>query len=115
MTTAATSRAKCSATIRWPGVSSRPSSRRRSSTPSPAPRRRGDAFQSPRVPPPSPRHTGAKIEGCYLRIEYGLDLDGFWLEPHTDLGVKALTLLVQLPGEGQAELGTDIYAGPGAW
>jgi len=81
----------------------------------PVARRVADAFQSPQVARAFARHTGAKIEGCYLRIEYGLDLDGFWLEPHTDLGVKALTLLVQLPGEGQAELGTDIYAGPGAW
>jgi hypothetical protein len=74
-----------------------------------------EAFQSPRVVGAFARHTGARLEGAYLRIEYGLDQDGFWLEPHTDLGVKALTLLVQLPAEGQAGLGTDIYAGPGAW
>ena len=78
-------------------------------------RRVADAFQSPRVAQAFARATGAALARTYLRIEYGLDLDGFWLEPHTDLGVKALTLLIQLPSEGQAELGTDIYAGPGEW
>jgi hypothetical protein len=81
----------------------------------PLTRRVADAFQSPEVVGAFARRTGATLDGTYLRIEYGLDLEGFWLEPHTDLGVKALTLLVQLPGEGQEDLGTDIYAGPGAW
>jgi hypothetical protein len=74
-----------------------------------------DAFQSPRVVAAFARKTGARLDGTYLRIEYGLDVDGFWLEPHTDLGVKALTLLVQLPENGQEGLGTDLYSGPGAW
>jgi hypothetical protein len=78
-------------------------------------RRVADAFQSPRVVAGFERHTGANLDGAYLRIEYAADRDGFWLEPHTDLGVKALTLLVQLPAEDQEELGTDLYAGPGAW
>jgi hypothetical protein len=74
-----------------------------------------EAFQTPEVAGAFARATGARLEGTYLRIEYALDLDGFWLEPHTDLGVKALTLLVQLAAPGQEELGTDIYAGPDAW
>jgi hypothetical protein len=78
-------------------------------------RRVAETFQSPEVVGAFARHTGAKLDGTYLRIEYGLDLDGFWLEPHTDLGVKSLTLLIQLPEDGQDELGTDIYAGPGEW
>jgi hypothetical protein len=81
----------------------------------PVARRVADAFQSPRTVAAFGRKTGARLDGCYLRIEYGLDLDGFWLEPHTDLGVKALTLLIQLPAEGQGDLGTDIYAAPDAW
>lgn len=73
------------------------------------------AFQSPRVVGDFADLIGVKLDGTLLRIEYALDVDGFWLEPHTDLGVKALTLLIQLPAEGQGGLGTDIYAGPGAW
>ena len=52
----------------------------------------------------------APIEGSYLRLEYALDIDGFWLEPHTDLGVKMFTCLIYLSdGPGHAGLGTDIY------
>lgn len=72
-------------------------------------------FQSPKVVGAFARGTGAQLDGTYLRIEYAVDTDGFWLEPHTDLGVKALTLLIQLPSDGQEDLGTDIYSGPGAW
>jgi hypothetical protein len=78
-------------------------------------RRVAETFQSPAIVGAFARTTGASLDGTLLRIEYALDLDGFWLEPHTDLGVKSLTLLIQLPAEGQADLGTDIYAGPGEW
>jgi hypothetical protein len=45
-----------------------------------------------------------------LRLEYALDVDGFWLEPHTDLGVKKFTCLIYLSdGPGHEALGTDIY------
>jgi hypothetical protein len=81
----------------------------------PVARRVAQTFQTPEVVGAFARHTGAKLDGTYLRIEYALDLDGFWLEPHTDLGVKSLTLLIQLPEDGQADLGTDIYSGPEAW
>ena len=74
-----------------------------------------EVFQTPQVASAFARSTGAKLHGTYLRIEYAVDQDGFWLEPHTDLGVKALSLLVQFASEGQAELGTDLYGGPGAW
>jgi hypothetical protein len=81
----------------------------------PVARRVAEAFQSPEMVAAFARHTGANLDGTYLRIEYALDLDGFWLEPHTDLGVKSLTLLVQLPADEQENLGTDIYSGPDAW
>ena len=81
----------------------------------PVTRRVAEAFQSPEMVAAFARHTGAQLDGTYLRIEYALDLDGFWLEPHTDLGVKSLTLLIQLPADEQEDLGTDIYSGPGAW
>ena len=81
----------------------------------PVARRVAEAFQSPEVVGAFARRTGAQLDGTYLRIEYALDLDGFWLEPHTDLGVKSLTLLTQFPGEGQEDLGTDIYSAADAW
>ncbi len=59
--------------------------------------------------------TGAQLDGCCLRIEYAQDTDGFWLQPHTDLGVKKFTLLYYLGPEGQPDLGTDIYADAATW
>ena len=51
-----------------------------------------------------------RLDGAYLRIEYAQDTDGFWLEPHTDLGVKLFTFLLYLsPDASHATLGTDIY------
>ncbi|MGI9524422.1 MAG: 2OG-Fe(II) oxygenase [Hyphomicrobiaceae bacterium] len=53
---------------------------------------------------------GTEIGGAYLRIEYAQDVDGFWLEPHTDLGVKLFTCLLYLSDDPQhANLGTDVY------
>lgn len=54
---------------------------------------------------------GTDLEGTFLRIEYGQDTDGFWLEPHTDIGVKNFTMLLYLSDEeGHEKLGTSIYA-----
>lgn len=74
-----------------------------------------EAFHSPAVVGALAEATGAKLDGTYLRIEYALDIGGFWLEPHTDLGVKAFTLLHYLGEPGQEDLGTDLYAAPDAW
>jgi hypothetical protein len=74
-----------------------------------------EAFQSARVVQAIMTLTGALLAGAYLRIEYPVDHDGFWQEPHTDLGVKAFSLLIQLGSPGQENLGTDLYRGPGAW
>ncbi|WP_298284735.1 2OG-Fe(II) oxygenase [Acidocella sp.] len=54
---------------------------------------------------------GVTLGGSSLRIEYCLDTDGFWLEPHTDIGAKYFTMLVYLtdPAPGE-QWGTDIYA-----
>lgn len=53
----------------------------------------------------------APLDNTYLRLEYAQDIDGFWLEPHTDLGVKKFTCLIYLSqGEGHEALGTDIYS-----
>ena len=57
------------------------------------------------------RAFGAPLDGTFLRLEYAQDVDGFWLEPHTDLGVKKFTCLIYLSdGPGHEALGTDIYA-----
>ena len=62
------------------------------------------------------------LDGSFLRIECCLDTDGFWLEPHTDIGAKLLTLLVYLSDHPEAgDWGTDIMdpagvrAGTCAW
>ena len=59
---------------------------------------------------------GTDLGGTYLRIEYAQDIEGFWLKPHTDIGVKRFTLLIYLSDEpGQDVLGTDIYADADTW
>lgn len=57
--------------------------------------------------------TGASLRGSFLRIEYCLDINGFWLESHTDIGAKLFTMLIYLndPPAGE-EWGTDIYETP---
>jgi len=58
--------------------------------------------------------TGANLAGGFTRIEYCLDTDGFWLEPHTDIGAKMLTLLIYLSDHPDAEnWGTDIMDAAG--
>jgi hypothetical protein len=60
--------------------------------------------------------TGADLSDTNLRIEYAVDSDCFWLQPHTDLGVKRITILYYLPdGPDQEDLGTDIYADEHTW
>ena len=53
------------------------------------------------------------LHGSFLRIEYCLDTDGFWLEPHTDIGAKLFTMLIYLSADpGSEAWGTDILDGP---
>ena len=69
-----------------------------------------EAFQSRRVTQSLAARTGAALSGSSLRIEYCQDSDGFWLEPHTDIGAKLFTMLIYLSETPQAEnWGTDIY------
>jgi hypothetical protein len=76
-----------------------------------AARATAEAFQDAAVVGTLADDFGAEIEDTYLRIEYAQDADGFWLKPHTDIGVKKLTMLVYLAeGPEQADLGTDLYA-----
>ena len=74
-----------------------------------------EAFQDPRTVALVEDITGARLDGCCLRIEYAQDIDGFWLQPHTDLGVKKFTLLYYLSPDGAEDLGTDVYADAQTW
>jgi hypothetical protein len=68
------------------------------------------AFQDKRMTDHIEQVFDTDLADTYLRIEFAQDTDGFWLEPHTDLGVKKFTLLIYLSkDESQHNLGTDIY------
>lgn len=68
------------------------------------------ALQDKRVTGRVERHFGTSLDGTYLRIEYAQDTGGFWLEPHSDLGVKNFTMLLYLSKDARhKDLGTDIY------
>jgi hypothetical protein len=70
------------------------------------------AFQDKRVTSYIEKAFGTDLKGTYLRIEFAQDIDGFWLEPHTDLGVKTFTMLLYLSQDpSHHDLGTDIYDG----
>lgn len=74
-----------------------------------------EAFQSGRTVGLIERTTGASLSGMSLRIEYCLDTEGFWLEPHTDIGAKRFTMLIYLSEEADsANWGTDLYNPDGA-
>lgn len=69
-----------------------------------------NAFQDTRITDLIAKTYETDLSGTYLRIEFAQDTNGFWLEPHTDLGVKSFTMLLYLSDEdGHNELGTDIY------
>ncbi len=69
-----------------------------------------DAFQSRTVTDRIEHHFGTDLDGTYLRVEIAQDTDGFWLEPHSDLGVKLFTMLLYTSKDpSHAALGTDIY------
>jgi hypothetical protein len=73
-------------------------------------RRIAETMQSPAVANAVHKAFSAPIDRTFLRIEYASDTDGFWLEPHTDIGVKKFTCFVYLDGAG--DLGTDLYSDP---
>ncbi len=69
-----------------------------------------DAFQSKAVTERIEQHFGTNLDATYLRVEIAQDTDGFWLEPHSDLGVKLFTMLLYTSKDpSHADLGTDIY------
>jgi hypothetical protein len=75
-----------------------------------------EAFQSGPVVRAIEGAMGAELGGSYVRLEYAQDIEDFWLEPHTDLGVKRFTMLIYLPeSPDQVDLGTDMYRDPRTW
>jgi len=75
-----------------------------------------DAFQSRAVVEAIEAATGADLSGSYVRLEFAQDTVGFWLQPHTDLGVKRFTMLIYLAADdSQSDLGTDIYSDAQTW
>ena len=74
------------------------------------------ALQDQRLTAAIERIFGVQLHGTYLRIELAQDVDGFWLEPHTDIGVKTFTFLLYLSKDPtHADLGTDIYDHDKTW
>ena len=70
-----------------------------------------ELFQDARVVSAIEAQCGASLAGTNLRIEYAQDVEGFWLEPHTDIGVKAFTMFVYLDDAGEhRDWGTDFFS-----
>jgi hypothetical protein len=71
------------------------------------------ALQHPETVAAIERQCAVSLAGTSLRIEYCQDTDGFWLEPHTDIGAKRFTMLIYLARDPDCESwGTDVYADP---
>lgn len=50
------------------------------------------------------------LKDSLVRVEYTVDTQGFWLQPHTDIGVKLFTMLIYLSKDANSSgWGTDIY------
>ena len=69
-----------------------------------------ETFHSPQTTKSLEALCGISLAGNLLRIEYTNDRDGFWLAPHTDIGVKKFTMFIYLSRDLEnADWGTDIY------
>ncbi|BAK84215.1 hypothetical protein GLX_18030 [Komagataeibacter medellinensis NBRC 3288] len=81
---------------------------------SPAMDRLARLFDAPQTRAAFSTQCAARLEHAALRLELCLDTNGFWLEPHTDIGAKRLTLLIALSmGAQAAQWGTDIMTAGG--
>lgn len=82
----------------------------------PAVRALAEAFQDARTIASIEAECGIDLTGTNLRLEYCQDTEGFWLEPHTDIGVKQYTMLIYLSkGPGSEDWGTDVYDNDMKW
>ncbi|MCQ8278826.1 2OG-Fe(II) oxygenase [Acetobacteraceae bacterium KSS8] len=71
-----------------------------------------EAFENCRTRQKISALCGIDLSGSLLRIEHAADRNGFWLEPHTDIAAKRLTLLIYLSeGPEGEDWGTDLYDG----
>ena len=69
----------------------------RTSSRSRAARAAAEAFQDARNRcGSSTRSSADRSTNTFVRIEYAQDIDGFWLKPHTDIGVKMFTMLIYM-------------------
>lgn len=74
------------------------------------------AFQAKETVAAIEEECGTSLVGTSLRLEFCQDVEGFWLEPHTDIGVKRFTMSLYLcKGQNAADLGTDIYDANRNW
>ncbi len=72
-----------------------------------------EGFEHPIVRKVIEAITGADLSDGHLRIEYCQDGPGFWLEPHTDISVTKMSMVVSLLDDpALAQCGTDIHRGP---
>lgn len=69
-----------------------------------------ETFLAPETIQAIERMGNISLQGSFLRMEYAIDRDAFWLKPHTDLGVKLVTILIYLSKDDNVETwGTDVY------
>lgn len=71
----------------------------------PAMRALANAFQDTTVTRLIADRFRTHLDDTFLRVVYAIDVDGFWLEPHTDVVEKKLTCVIYLTDGG----GTDLY------
>jgi hypothetical protein len=76
----------------------------------PAAKHIADVFRSKSVIEQIEKTGGISLKDSLLRIEYTVDAGKFWLQPHTDIGVKLFTMLIYMTPDGDENWGTDIYA-----
>jgi len=76
----------------------------------PAAERMAELFLSPEIIGKIEEMGNVILKDSLLRIEYAIDTDKFWLKPHSDLGVKLVTILIYLSKDADAQgWGTDIF------
>ena len=74
------------------------------------------ALQRPEIARQFQKTCGIKVAGGFLRMEYMQDLDGMWLEPHTDIPDKLFSMVIYLcTGPDAKDWGTDIYDSNRQW
>jgi hypothetical protein len=75
-----------------------------------------DALQRPDVARQLEETTQIDADGSFLRVEYIQDIDGSWLEPHTDIPEKLFSMVIYFcTGPEAADWGTDIYDADQKW